>query len=681
MTISSQSDSTETDYSKVGVGVDVGGTFTDTVLVFPDGVVTTKVPTTEDQSRGVVEGIRKACEKAGVDAEEIDRFSHAMTVSVNAVLERDGAETALVTTEGFRDVLGIGRQDRPDLYDLEAEKTPPLVPRERRYEIDERATPEGTEKGVDPDEVRSVTSEIEDDVEAVAVCLLHSYAHPENETRVAEIIKDETGSVRVSSSHEVLAEFREYERASTTALDAYVSPVIDSYLTRLSERTSEIGIPDPEVMQSNGGVSSLEAVRHKPVTTLFSGPAAGVVGAKTVSRGVDVEGIVTFDMGGTSTDVSLVRGGEIERSTRNEVGGHPVGVPMVDVETVGAGGGSIAWIDDGGALRVGPESAGADPGPACYGRGGEKPTVTDADAVLGYIRGSLGGEVNLRADKAREAVERLADQTQMDVTETAAGIHRVANSNTARAVRSATVERGHDPRGFGIVAYGGAGPMHAVAVADELGIETVVVPRAAGVLSAYGLLAADERHDAVRSHLVGLGDVDVSEVEAVYAEIVDDLLEETSGDRDEVRIQRHADLRYEGQSFELTVEVDDPFDPELVRRSFEDEHEKSYGYSLGDGEAVEVVSLRAESVAKRRRPDMGVEEAEGDPVKDVRETYFPGDGFEETRVYDRSLLSTQDEVTGRAVIEDDETTVVVPPSWKATLSENGNIAVEKKEVS
>ncbi|MFB6171987.1 MAG: hydantoinase/oxoprolinase family protein, partial [Haloarculaceae archaeon] len=340
---------------EVAIGVDVGGTFTDVALLADGTLTTAKVPTTADRSVGVVSGIEAACETASVDPAAVTRFRHATTTAVNALLEGTGAETALVTTAGFRDVLGIGRQDRPSLYDLSAEKPPPLVPRERRYEVEERATVDGVETAVDPGAVRDLAAEI--DTEAVAVCFLHAYAHPDNEARAAAILREQL-DVPVSVSHEVLPTFREYERTATTAVDAYVTPVVDDYLARLAERVGARGLPTPRVMQSNGGIADADAVREHAATTVLSGPAAGVVGAGEF--GAD---LVTFDMGGTSTDVSLVRDGTIERTTEADVAGHPVRVPTVDVTTVGAGGGSVAWVDAGGALRVGPRSAGADPGP------------------------------------------------------------------------------------------------------------------------------------------------------------------------------------------------------------------------------------------------------------------------------------------------------------------------------
>ncbi|GAB3671257.1 hydantoinase/oxoprolinase family protein [Halopiger thermotolerans] len=660
------------------IGVDVGGTFTDVALSVDDRLVTAKVPTTDPQHVGVLEGIEKACDDAGIDPAAIDGFAHAMTVSVNALLERGGARTALVTTEGFRDVLEIGRQDRPDLYDLEAEKPAPLVDRDLRFEVDERTTAEGVERPVDEDEVRDLAATLrERDVEAVAVCLLHAYADPENETVVAETLREEL-EVPVSASHEVLAEFREFERTSTTAVDAYVRPAIDRYVGRLVDQASDAGIPTPRIMQANGGIADPETVREHAVTTTLSGPAAGVVGAAATVDDEDVAGLVTFDMGGTSSDVSLVRDGRAERTTDAEIDGLPIRTPMVDVNTVGAGGGSIAWVDAGGALRVGPESAGAEPGPACYGRGGTEPTVTDANVVLGYIgpETALGGEMTLDVEAAREALERLADEAGLDgPLEAARGVYRVANATMTRTIRSVTVERGHDPREFALVAFGGAGPMHAAALADSLSVDRVVVPRPGGVLSAFGLLAADESYDAVRTVGVDLEAAESDDLETVYDDLVADVLADAS-DPDAARIERAADCRYAGQSFELTVPVDERFDARAVAERFHEAHERAYGYAMD--ESIEVVNLRATATIPGDEPTIRHEGA-GDAVVGTREAHFPGaeTGARETTVYERDRLAPGATVDGPAILEQAESTTVVPPAWSGDVLADGTLVLTK----
>jgi len=657
------------------LGVDVGGTFTDVALVVDDDLTTAKVPTTEDQSRGVIRGIEAACEAAGVDATAIDGFRHATTTAVNAVLEGTGATTALVTTEGFGDAVEIGRQDRPDLYDRSAEKPDPLVPAERRFELAERATTDGIETPVDADEVRALSDSLEGSCDAVAVSLLHAYAHPENERRVAEVLREEL-DVPVSASHEVLAAFREYERTATTVADVYVTPVVDDYLARLDDRATDVGVPAPRVMQSNGGIADAATVREQAVTTLLSGPAAGVVGASRFER-ADRDGLVTFDMGGTSSDVSLVRDGSVERTTEATVGGHPIAVPMVDVHTVGAGGGSIAWVDDGGALRVGPESAGADPGPACYDRGGDDPTVTDAAAVLGYLGEdtTLGEGLELDVDRAEAVMEDLADDAGLDtVIDAAQGVYRVANATMARAIRGVTVEQGHDPRGLALAAFGGAGPMHAAALADELGIETVLVPPGNGVLSALGLLAADERHDATRTYRASLGALEHDSVETVFDDLAEAVLADAS-DPDAATVEREVECRYEGQSFELPVDAPDPFDAETVAERFHDEHERARGYRLD--EPVDLVNCRVTATVPGARPAVE-HDPQGDPLLGKRDVFFPS-GFYRAPVYDRARVPVDVNVDGPAVFAGGESTVVLPPDWSAHADADGTLVLEASE--
>jgi N-methylhydantoinase A len=686
----------------VRLGVDVGGTFTDVVLLVGDERTTAKVPTADDQSEGVLAGITTACESADIDPAAVDRFRHAMTVSVNALLEGTGARTALVTTEGFRDVLEIGRQNRPALYDLTATKPTPLVPRERRFEVEERATPDGIDRPVGEDAVGDIAAEIAAiDAESVAVSLLHAYAHPENEQAVAELLRAEL-DVPVAVSHEVLGEFREYERTATTVAEAYVTPVIDDYLGRLIERAADEGLPEPRVMQGNGGIADVDTVRNHAVTTVLSGPAAGVVGASIFERHAEAatseraaeahageraadSGLVTFDMGGTSSDVSLVRDGEAARTTEADVGGHPVRIPMVDLTTVGAGGGSVAWVDEGGALRVGPRSAGARPGPACYGRGGTDPTVTDANLVLGYLGPdtTLGEGLDLDADAAADALASLADAAALeDALAAARGVYRVANATMTRAIRSVTVERGHDPREFTLAAFGGAGPMHAAALADRLGIDRVVVPPAEGVLSALGLLAADEKHDAVRTVRAAFEDIDTDAVESVYADLADRVLDDTS-DPDAATIRRDADLRYAGQSFELSVDATDPFDPEAVAARFHDAHEQVRGYRMPD-EPVTLVNCRATATVPGDPVSLG-HDPDGDPHRGEREAFFPdhdaesSDGtgtFHETPVYVREQVPAGATYDGPAIFEGGETTVVLPPDWTARVADDGALVME-----
>jgi N-methylhydantoinase A len=663
------------------LAVDVGGTFTDAALLAGGRLETAKTPTTGDQSEGVLAATRAACGAAGVSPGEVGRFRHATTVGTNALLENAGGNAALVTTAGFGDVIAIGRQTRPSLYDPRVRRPEPPVPRERRFELDERATPEGVENAVDGAEVRAVAARIrerEPPVEAVAVCLLHAYAHPDNERRAAAILREEL-DVPVSASHEVLPTFREYERTATTVADAMLAPVVGGYLERLIGRASEAGLPAPRVMQSNGGIADAATVRERRVTTALSGPAAGVVGAGAVAGDC-----VTVDMGGTSTDVGLVRDGTTERTTGADVGDLPVRVPMVDVRTVGAGGGSIARVDAGGALRVGPESAGADPGPACYGRGGTDPTVTDAAAVLGYLGTDLG-DLTLERERAERALADLAAAADLPGARTAArGVVRVAVATTARAVRSVTVERGYDPRSFALCAFGGAGPMLAATLADGLDVGEVLVPRGAGVLSALGLLAADERHDAVRTYRRSLADADPDAVEDVYGELTRRAVADAAG---EPTVARSADCRYAGQRHEVRVDVPVPFDPASVRERFHAAHERERGYRMD--EPVDLVTLGATATVAGGLPELAFEPS-GDPERGRRRVAFgTGNGDErgsgreserererETPVYDRRGLAPG-ALDGPAVVESPASTTVVPPGWTATVTPAGHLRLTR----
>lgn len=675
------------------VGVDVGGTFTDVLLLANGSLTTVKTPTTDHPTDGVLEGIMQACDQAEIDPGGIDRFRHATTTAVNAVLEGTGAKTALVTTSGFRDVLAIRRQERPALYDLDATPPAPLVPESRRYSIDERTTTEGVERAVDEAAVDDLAEDIE--AEAVAVCLLHAYAHPGNEQRVVDTLRTQL-DVPVSASHEVLATFREYERTATTVADAYVAPRISAYLDRLTDRATARDLPIPRVMQSNGGIASADTVRDRPVATILSGPAAGVIGAQAagaaVTAGEDspTEGsstdLVTFDMGGTSTDVSVIHNGAVAQTTEADVAGHPVRVPMVDVNTIGAGGGSIAWVDAGGALRVGPRSAGADPGPACYGLGGDEPTATDAVVSLGYLGDgtALGTADGVRLDgsRATEVLTALADEAGLDGPEAAAaGIYRVATARMARAVRSVTTERGQDVRTLTLVAFGGAGPMFAAALAARLGIDRVVVPRTCGILSAFGLLAADERHDAVRTRRTRLAEAEPATIDESYDSLTAQVRDDMTAPA-EATVNRGAACRYAGQGYELSVPVEQPFDPGAVASAFHEAHERVYGYRLDD--PVELVTLRITATRPGSVPPVAHTGTSLSTARTgTRAVRYPErdvDGsVQDTSVFRWADLPADERISGPAILEGGESTVVVPPSWTVALEEGGTAVLAPPE--
>jgi N-methylhydantoinase A len=538
------------------LGIDVGGTFTDAVLFEAGELRTAKLPTSARPEDSVVAAAR------AVGAESVERFTHGTTIATNALLERKGARTAFVATAGFEHLLHLRRQNRAHLYRLCSDHPAPLVPLERCVGVRERIGPEGVVEALD------LASLPQLDAEAVAICLLFSFRDPSHEATVAAEVRQRLPDAHVVASHEVSAEFREYERASTTAVDAYLGPVVSRYLGSLVERCAEASLPEPLIMRSSGGVASVwEAAAH-PAPILVSGPAAGVVGAARVARMAGIENAISLDMGGTSTDVCLIAAGAAARSAARAVGGLPVRLPTVDLHTVGAGGGSLVWRDAGGALRVGPESAGADPGPACYGRGGTRPTVTDANLLLGRLPERLAGELKLDRDAAARALEKLDP----------AEVIEVVNAEMLLALRVISVERGHDPREFALIAFGGAGPLHACALAEELEIGMVLVPAAAGVLSALGLVASDERRDTVRSYVRPLAEAG------------------------ELPAEGEADLRYTGQSFELTV----PLGAD-VAEAFHRAHEDRYGYSDRE-RPVELVAVRTADV--RPGPELVLPPAE-----------------------------------------------------------------------
>ena len=575
------------------LGVDVGGTFTDAVLLDDACVSTGKVLTAAHQEASVLAAARAA------GAESVERFSHGTTVATNALLERKGARTAFITNAGFEHLLHLRRQTRAQLYRPCADWPEPLVPLERCHGVRGRLGPDGELEPLDLGYLPDV------DGDAIAVCLLHAYRDPAHERAVASELRRRLPHARVVASHEVAPEFREYERASTTAADAYLGPVVSRYLDALSEACAEAGLPEALVMRSSGGVATpAEAAAH-PATILVSGPAAGVVGAARIAALSGIDDAIAFDMGGTSTDVCLISNGRAERSSERMVGGLPIHLPTVDLHTVGAGGGSLVWRDAGGALRVGPQSAGAIPGPACYGRGGAQATVTDANLMLGRLPERLAGGVELD----RAAAERALGDVDP------AAVVSVVNAEMLGALRVVSVERGHDPSAFALVAFGGAGPLHACELADELGMRTVLVPEAAGVLSALGLVAADERRDSVRSYVARLDDVG------------------------ELPKAGEADLRYAGQSFELTVPLQDD-----LAEAFHRAHEDQYGFAER-GREVELVAVR---------------------TADVR----PGPKLDLTS-------STDTQVTGPSVLELPGSTVWIPDGWAGSTDPHGTLVLRR----
>ena len=667
------------------LGVDVGGTFTDAALVGSDGAVhTAKVPTTPaDQALGVLDAVREVLARASAESGDVTGFAHGMTVATNALLEGRVARTALIATAGFTDVVELGRQARAHLYKLCESSPPPLVPAELRYAAPERCGPEGPLVALDPVRANELIEEIaQTEPEAVAVALLHSYAHPEHERLLGQLLGERLpDGTHVSLSSELVGTFREYERTATTVLDAALSPLVGAYLRRLAAASTAQGLPEPEIMQSSGGLAASARAASHAALTVLSGPAGGVGGALLLAGLADVENVLCFDMGGTSCDVCLITGGRVAETAERTVARRPLALPALDIHTVGAGGGSIAWRDPGGALRVGPESAGAVPGPACYGRGGEEPTVTDANLLLGRLPrdAPLAGGLRLDRVAAERAVARLARELGLGeerdghdddgdpdgVLACAAGIVRVAEAEMLRALRVMTVERGIDPRELALMPFGGAGPLHACALADELGIARVLCPRASGVLCALGLAAAAPRRDVSRT--IMLRGEAFSEDELVRAR--DELLAEVdpapaspggpadSDDFLDVNARTHActhvqannrmvyEMRYRGQSHELPVESESA-DPGILREAFAQAHEQRYGYRDDSGE-VELVTMRASVWGEA--PELSLRGG--------------GDGH--------------DRIEGPAVCPLPEATLYVPPGWSGAADQWGTVRLER----
>jgi N-methylhydantoinase A len=659
------------------LGVDVGGTFTDAVLALDGRLITAKAPTTPgDQSEGVLAAIQAALEKADAEANSIREFSHGMTVATNALLEGRGARTAFVATEGFTDVVALGRQSRPELYRLCAARPAPLTPPEGRFGAPERMTPGGPLRELQPDGAAQLARDIAAyEPEAVAVALLHAYRHPQHELAVAEALRTELPDVHVSLSHQVVGTFREFERASTTEVDAALSPLLAGYLRQLIERCDQAGVPEPAIMQSNGGLIDLESAAGHAAWTVLSGPAGGAAGAAYVARAAGTPDALCFDMGGTSCDVCVVDDGAVQEQSAGTIADRPLALPMVAVHTVGAGGGSIAWRDPGGALRVGPRSAGADPGPACYGRGGTEPTVTDANLVLGYLAADapLAGGVELDADAAQSVIAGLAEELDLEPTQCAEGIIRVANAEMVRALRVVTVQRGIDPRRYALLAFGGAGGLHAAGIATELGITEIVCPRASGVLAAVGLVVSPRRRDVQRSVFLG-GDGLTAEA---IAELVDELGEQARTELGELEAELTAtyELRYRGQAFELAVDGALHAAPGELRTAFEAIHEERYGYHDSEQE-LELVTLRVSAMLAGAEVSLSEADEPEEPERGEREATL--DGERVTLGTLRGPVAAGTEIEGPCVVELPESTLLVPPNWAGEVDNTGTIHIRTK---
>ena len=676
------------------IGIDVGGTFTDVTLLNSETgrYYTYKLSSTlQDQSLAIANGTKETLELYGVPVSEIEYFGHGTTVATNMIIERKGAKTALITTKGFRDLLEIGRQTRPSLYNIMEDKPETLVKRSLRKEISERVTAKGDIlRDVDRDEVRAVLKELkEQGVESIAVCFLFSFLNSRNEKIVEECIKEVWPEAYYSVSSTILPEFREFERLSTTVINSYLGPRMKMYIHNLRQRIKEVGVTvEPYITQSNGGVMSISSTIQTPVQTALSGPSAGGMGAVYIAEAAGFKDIITYDMGGTSTDVSLVKDGIAEYTTKRKVCGLPSGVPMIDVHAVGAGGGSIAQIDNAGALKVGPESAGANPGPAAYGLGNENPVVTDANLVLGRINPHyvLGGRLKIDAELSKKAVKaKIADPMGIGTEDAALGIVKVVNSNMARAIRVITVEKGHNPSDFTLVAYGGAGPLHAVHLAQEMGIRTVLIPPAPGALCALGLLTADIKKSYVRTAIASYDEMTPEQINAVMSSLRDEgsaWLDSEKVPSERRKFHGIAEMRYVGQNYELQVEIPTEnitaSDIEKMKQDFFVAHEKNYGY-YNPNAPVQFVNFRCEATGIVKKPNLAeLETTLDDPSKAEigrRVVHFEESGAVDCPVYDRAKFGRAERVNGPCIIEQMDSTTVVPPNTWFSIDKFGNLII------
>jgi N-methylhydantoinase A len=689
------------------VGVDIGGTFTDIVFLGQDGTIhTQKVSSSVDNyARAIIDGLSQVLQDTGLNGTGIDEVLHATTVASNAILELKGAKTGLITTQGFRDILEIRNLRMPRLYDLTWNKPPPLVERYLRVVVDERVNVHG---GIDralslADAAAAVDKLLAEGVEAIAVCLLNSFANPVHELMIKEIITRRAPDLLCCISFEVLPEIKEYERTSTTVINTYIMPIVARYLATLRQELDRQGIGAPLLlMQSNGGLTTAEAAMKTPMHIIESGPAAGVIGAQALACALALPNIITFDMGGTTAKASIVEGGEVARSLEYQVGGgimmgsrlltgagYMLKVPALDLAEVGAGGGSIVWIDAGGSLQVGPHSAGASPGPLCYDLGGEEPTITDANVALGYINPAylVGGALPLNADKARHVFEeKIAVPLGLSLAHAAYGAHQIAASNMIRAIKAVSTERGRDLRHYALFAFGGNGPLFAAGMAEALQMKRIVVPPSPGLFSAFGLLYADVEHHYSRTFRRLLRSVDPRELDEAWHRLRREAVEQLTADGfspDQMRIRRAANMHYQGQTFELTVPVPEgPLHADALAdlgEAFGQEHERTYGHRAGPEEPVEIVTIlvvgqgipECPRVPTRLLSTRGAAESYLVP----RLAYFgPQLGWLETPVLSRADLSTPRQ--GPCILEEYDATCIVPPKAKAMLDAYGNIIIE-----
>lgn len=679
------------------IGVDSGGTFCD-VCLFDDDTGRLEIwkvsSTPDDPSRGIATGVSEGLDTVGASAADVSFLGHGTTVATNALIELKGVKTGLIVTDGFRDLLEIGRQKRPSLYDMTVDKPEVLVSRDLRLEVPERLHADGSvDAPLDEDAVRTAIRRLNAaEVKAIAVCFIYGFLNTAHEARVVELIREEFPDVFVSVSHEVAPEFREYERMSTAVVNGYLGPVMQRYIERLQHRLKELGLKvAPQLTQSNGGVIGFETAARLPVRTVLSGPSTGVVAAQAIGRMAGYPNLITFDVGGTSSDVALLQGGVCKLTGEASVHGYPIKAPMLDIHTVGAGGGSIAYVDSGGLLKVGPRSAGADPGPVCYGRGNTEATVTDANVVLQTLNPVeiLGGRMKVRRDLAVEAVQRLADKLGLGLMETAQGILSVLNANMAKAIRVISVQRGHDPRDYALMAFGGAGPLHAARLARELDMARIIVPRTTGTLCALGLLLTDLRADFAVSRLMSLAPEALDAVRDGFRHLewqAGEWFEREAIGPERQVVTRTVDMRYAGQNYELSVAMPageiDAGSFEALAEGFAAAHLQRFGF-VAEGETVQIVTLRVEAagiVTKaefNRLPDAGPDASAA--RIGARAVWMPeAGGFTECAVYAREGLKPGNVVEGPAIVEQMDTTTVILPDMQATVDGYLNLILEAR---
>ncbi|MFD1415783.1 hydantoinase/oxoprolinase family protein [Oceanobacillus jeddahense] len=675
------------------LGVDTGGTFTDVALVSEQTGETfiTKVPSTPDNSSiGVMNGVKQIISENKINSKDLSFFIHGSTVATNTLLEKKGAKTALITTKGFKDVIEIGRQTRPKLYEFRARRSKPLIQRNLRWEIDERINASGEiVKEITDNDIQSILQQItENQVDSLVICFINSFLNAENEKKVKEHILQEYPNLAITLSSDILPEIKEYERTSTATVNGYVMPKMKLYLRDLENALTELDISsDLYIMQSNGGVITTDTAVEMPVRTVLSGPAGGVIAGTDIAKQTGLQNLITIDMGGTSLDTALIENGVPQYTTNSKIDDFPINVPMVEMHTIGSGGGSIAWIDSGGALRVGPHSAGAVPGPVCYGKGGTEPTVSDANAILGRINPDaiLGGRMEMDIENARRIMkEKIADPLSINVEKAAEGILKVVNANMVRGIRVISVEKGHDTRDFSLLAFGGAGPLHASDIAKELGSKNIIIPPNPGITCASGMLIADVRHDDVQSFISNTNQLNVDELNAVFEKLQRNAKEnlKKQGFTDEkIQLRLSLDLKYKNQAYDLNISLNgNAIDQETIEqamKNFHHTHEKIYGFNRED-QPLETVNARVTSfgiIDKPENKSNSSDSSQHDITFKSRKVYFDGQ-YMDTKIVDRDSLLQNNKLVGPAIIEQLDSTIVIHPNQKATTDEFKNLIIE-----